>query len=147
MKKRIVLILTLFIILCLLCIYTGLAHPWISIEECLKNPKKYDGRLITEYWEPQIGKIYSNGFQLIQRHAPSIRVYCDTTGLQSGEFVGLKAHFHDKGYLTAEQAFVATNRRYKIWLSVIPVFLILFLFLYYYRINLKKFQFELRNNA
>ena len=147
MKKRLVPILILFLILILLCIYTGRNHPWITIEECLQNPEKYNDKLITEYWEPQIGKIYADGFRLIQRHAPSIRVYCDTTGLKTGEFVGLKAYFKKEGYLRAEQAFVATNRRYKIWLSVIPVILVLFLFFYNYTFNPRKFQFELRTNA
>lgn len=144
MTKRSISILILVLIIGLLCVYTGWTHPWVNIKECLQNPKKYDGALVTEYWEARIGKLYSDGFQLTQRHAPSIRVYCDTSGLTTDEYVGLRAHFHQEGYLVAEKAFVATNRRYKIWLSVIPVGIIFFLFVCHYRFDLKKFQFQLK---
>jgi len=147
MKNKLILILILLVILILPCLYTGWTHPWLNIEECLQNPKKYDGKLITEYWEAKIGEIYSDGFQLIQRHAPYIRVYCDTTGLKTGEFVGLKAFFNKNGYLRAEKVTMAHNRKYKIWLSVIPVIFVLFLFIRYFNFNLKKIQFELRYNA
>lgn len=144
MTKRSISIVILLLIISLLCIYTGWTHPWLNIKECLQNPKRYDGDLITEYWEAQIGEIYSDGFQLIQRHSPSIRVYCDTSGLKTGEYVGLRAHFNKEGYLTTKKVFVATNRRYKIWLSVIPVLIIFFLFIDHFRFNLKKFQFQMK---
>jgi len=147
MNKRIFSIVILFIIISLLCIYTGLTHPWVNIKECLRDPEKYDGELITEYWEPQIGAVYSDGFLLNQLHAPSIRVYCDTTGLETGEFVGMKAFFNKEGYLIAETAIVADKRKYKIWISVIPVVIIFVLFFCCFNFNFKKFQFELRNNA
>ncbi|MFO7891980.1 MAG: hypothetical protein R6V04_16760 [bacterium] len=144
MKKRLIPILILLTILGLLCVYTGWTHPWLNIKECLQNPEQHDSKLITEYWEPKIGKIYPDGFQMIQRHAPSIKVYCDTSGLKTGEFVGIKAVFKKEGYLIAEKVFIASNRQYKIWLSVIPVLIIFFLFLRYYKFNLKKFQFQLK---
>ena len=69
MKKRLIPIVILIVILGLFCFYTGWTHPWVNIKECLNNPEKYDGELITEYWEPKIGTIYPNGFQLQQKQA------------------------------------------------------------------------------
>jgi len=146
MNTRLISIIILLIIISMLCMYTGITHPWLNIKECLEHPEKYDGKLITEYWEPQIGTIYSDGFQLKQLHAPSIRVICDTSGLKTGKYVGMKAYFKKQGYLVAEKAIVADKREYKIWISVIPVLIILVLFIRCYNFNIKKFQFELRNN-
>lgn len=147
MKKRWVYILITTVIIILLCIFYKYHVPRISVAECLQNPETYEGCMITEYWEPKIGSIYSDGFLLQQRHAPSIRVYCDTSGLISGEFVGLRAFFHKEGHLQAVRAGVARNRKYKIWLSAIPVLFIGFFFFRYFRINIKNFQIELKENA
>jgi hypothetical protein len=122
-------------------------HPWISVTDCLKNPDKYNGVVVTNYFEPTIGKIYADGFNLLQKHNPSIRVDADTTGLIKGEYVGLKAIFHKAGYLKAVDLVVARKRREKIWISVIPTILIGFLLLRYFRLNWKPFQIELKKHA
>jgi hypothetical protein len=114
---------------------------------CQKNPKIYDGHTVTSFSEPRIGQIYSDGFQLIQKDSPPIRVLADTAGLETGEFVGLKAVFHDEGYLTAVSIHVAHYRRSKIWISVIPAVIVLFFMIRYFRLNIKKYQIELRSDA
>jgi hypothetical protein len=130
-----------------LSFYSAHFHPWIGLNDCLQNPQKYDGQLVTSYNEPMIGEIYSDGFQLIQKQVPSIRVYSDTTDLSTGEYVGIRAVFHREGYLVATNLKVARNRRSKIWLSVIPVLIICSFLMYYYRFNMKTFQIELRKHA
>lgn len=122
-------------------------RPWIHIRDCLKDPEKYDGKLVIDYNEPRIQEIYADGFLLQQRQIPPIRVYSDTTGLILGEYIGLQAIFHQEGYLEATIVQIAKNREEKIWISVLPVFFVGFLFFRHYRFNIKKVQFELKRHA
>ena len=141
------LIILLFLIICGLGYYNTQTNPWISVEQCLNDPSGYDGKLVTRYREPLIGEIYKDGFQLIQKKAPSIRVYADTTGLISGKFVGMRAVFHKEGYLEVQSIHVAKRRRYKIWISVLPVFFVGFMVFKTFRWNRKIHCVELRKNA
>ena len=147
MKKRLLYIFLLLLGLFSLSYFSVHHHPWISVSDCLEDPGQYDGAVVTSYHEPTIGKIYSDGFDLLQKHHPSIRVYADTTGLIKGEYVGLKAIFYKEGYLKSVELVVASKRRKKIWISVLPVILIGFLLLKYFRLNLKSFQVELKKHA
>ena len=145
--KRTALILLSVIVLLLLSVYNYNNHPWISIETCIKNPTAFDGKIVEKFSEPMIGKLYKDGFILKQKQGRSIRVYADTSGLKTGEYLGLKARFHKEGYLEAVYIKVSKYRRYKIWLSVIPVFFVLFFLIRNLKFNWKKFLFEMKNNA
>ena len=147
MSKRSLLLSLLFILLICLSFYGKYHHPWLNLQNCLDNPQEYDGHLITSYSEPMIGRIYSDGFQLIQKNLPSIEVISDTTGLIQGKYVGLKAVFHKEGYLTAVSIRVAYKRKYKIWISVIPVLLVGLFLMRNFHFNRKKFQIGLKNDA
>jgi len=122
-------------------------HPWVSLNDCYENPEKYDGQLVTHFREPMIAEIQDNGFILKQYQGPSIKVFANTKDLKIGEFVGLKAIFHKEGYLEAVTCRVAKNRRYKIWLSVIPVVLIAFLLMRFFRIDWKTVSIKVKDNA
>ncbi len=147
MKKRFSYISLLLLGLFSLSYFSVHDHPWISVADCLGNPEKYDGTVITSYYEPKIGEIYTDGFELLQKHYPSIRVYADTTGLIQGEYVGLKAIFYEEGYLKAVDLIIAKKRREKIWISVLPTILIGILLLKYFRLNWKPLQIELKKHA
>lgn len=147
MAKRVLLLSLLFISMVCLSFYGKYHHPWLNLQTCLNNPQEYDGHLVTSYSEPQIGQIYDNGFQLNQKHLPSIRVLADTSGLIEGKYVGLTAIFHEGGYLTAVSVHVAHKRRYKIWFSIIPVLLVGWVLIRNFRLNIKKFQIGLRSDA
>jgi len=147
MPKRFALILLLLAFLIALSFYSTNIHPWIHLNQCLENPSKYDGQQVTIYREPRIGEIYPDGFQLLQERGPSIRVYADTAGLRPGEYIGLTATFHKEGYLHVVKLLISKKRRYKIWLSVLPVLLIGGMFVRYYRLRIKPFQIELRKHA
>jgi hypothetical protein len=128
--------------------YIGMrTAPWLSVNTCLENPDAYHGRTVTYYREPKVGDIYADGFQLLQKKGPSIRVYADTTGLIQGEYIGMIATFHRDGYLISQSLRIAKNRRYKIGFSVFPVVIVAVLFFRSFRFNLKKCQIELRKNA
>jgi hypothetical protein len=147
MKKRSIALILLILSILTAATYTAYHHPWIKTSDCLKAPEAHDGRLVTRYEEPVVGHIYADGFQLLQKNEPSIRVYSDTTGLRSGEYISLTATFHREGYLRAVSFRIARHRRYKIWLSVLPVILIGLGLLHYYRIQWNPFQIELREHA
>jgi len=147
MNKRLIWIALVSILLILLSLHSVYFHPWIGVAECLQNPDKYDGQLVTHYKEPIVGELYADGFQLLQRHGPSIRVYADTAGLTTGEYIGIAAVFQKEGDLKAVTLHVAKKRRQKIWVSVIPVLLIGFLLTRYFRLNRRNLQIELRKHA
>jgi len=147
MKTRLFYIFLLLLGLISLSYFSVYHHPWISVSDCLKYPENYDGAIVTSYYEPTIGKIYPDGFKLLQKNNPAIRVYSDTTGLIQGEYIGLKAIFQKEGYLKAVELIVAKKRREKIWISVLPVILIVFLLLKYFCLNIKSFQVELKQHA
>ncbi len=94
-----------------------------------------------------IGEFYGDGFLLLQKNRPSMRVVCDTTGLMKNHYIGLSAIYHKEGYLEADSIIVARRRRSKIWLSVIPVILIAGLLLRDFRFDRKRFQLELKDHA
>ena len=147
MNRRLIWILLLLAGLVFLSYYSVYHHPWISLTDCLSDPEKFDGALITSWSEPMIGEIYSDGFQLNQKGIPSIKVLADTSGLISGEYIGIKAIYHKEGYLESVIHIVANKRREKIWLSVIPVLLIGFLLLRYFHFNFHNWTIDLRRHA
>ena len=147
MKKRSVALIILFSSILMASYYTVHHHPWIKTSDCLKAPEAYDGRLVTHYEESMVGQIYADSFQLLQKGEPPIRVYSDTAGLRTGEYISMTATFHKSGYLKAVSLRIARNRRYKIWLSVLPVVFIGLGLFRYYRIRWSPFQIELRDHA
>ena len=144
---RWIFILLLLTMMILLSFYGARHHPWIHIKDCLQDPVQYDGKLVTDFSEPMIGEIYADGFTLLQKQVPPIRIYSDTTGLIQGEYVGLRGIFHKEGYITASIVGIAKNRKEKIWISVLPVFFVGILFIRQYRFNINKCQIELKEHA
>jgi hypothetical protein len=149
MKYRLIIMFLFILLLTALSIYGAKYHPWTNVNQCLTNPEYYHGEVVTHYREPMIGDIYSDGFLLLQRHGPSVRVYADTTGkgLIKGKYIGLVARFHKEGYLEAIRIGVSLRRKTKIWVSILPVLLIGTLFLVCFRWNKLTLSFELRSHA
>jgi len=147
MNLRIVGIIIIFLAIAGLGYYNYRTNPWISVSDCLDDPESYDGAVVTRFREPMIKSICGNGFVLSQKQGPEIKVVMDTTGLRTGEFVGLRAVFHREGYLEAVKFHMSERRRYKIWLSVPPVLLVMLLCLRYFRFNSRTGYIELRKNA
>ena len=147
MKKRWSLFSVLLTATVVLCALSAYRHPWTWLNECLERPDRYDGHQVDQFREPVIGYIHADGFDLLQKNGPSIRVYCDTSGLVQGEFVGIKAVFHKEGYLDRAILQVASKRRGKIVISVLPAILSVGLFFRTFRWSIKKFRLELKSNA
>jgi len=145
MKNQWITIAFLTFLLFGLCVYGRYFHPWISLSDCLNDPEKYDGQVVSSFDEPVIGKIHADGFELIHKAGPPLYVYADTSGLKTGEFVALTARFHKEGHLTAIRAAVAYRRREKMAVSVIPVIFVGILFFRHFRIRV--FQIELKESS
>ena len=144
---RLIAILLIIAALVGLSLYTVRSHPWVELNDCLENPEAFDGRTLVKYSEPMIGNILEDGFRLLQKNGPSIRVYADTAGLVEGKYIGMKAIFHKEGYLTVQVLRVHEKRRHKMWLSVIPAFLVVILFFRHFRFNLRKCHIAVREHA
>ena len=130
-----------------LCLWGAAKSPWLSLEEATNNPKTYDGATINMFLYPRITEIYADGFLLTEHGDRSIRVYCDTTGLILGKWVGLEAVYHQEGYLIARNVGVARHRSYKVYLSLLPVLLIGVLWIRTYKLDQRRMVFILRNHA
>ena len=147
MKTRILVIVLSLTLLILLCIHFAHHNPWLSLNQCLENPKLHDGRTVTRFREPRIAEIHTEGFLLKQKSGKSIPVIADTTGLIPGKYIGLVAVFHKEGYLEAVHLKVSQNRRYKIGLSILPALLVLALFFRFFRWDRKSKSWRPEINA
>jgi hypothetical protein len=130
-----------------LCMLSGNRNPWLSLNACLAEPSACDGKWVSHFREPVIGALLPDGFLLMQKRGPSIRVRCDTTGLVEGEYVGIKAVFHKEGYLDHAVFLVAHGRREKIVISAFPALGICIWFLFAFKWNGRKRGLEPRTHA
>jgi hypothetical protein len=138
-------ILGLVVVLAGLILFGATHNPWVTLNDALAQPDRYDGRVINLFIYPRIERIDADGFDIREAGGPIIHVLGDTTGLKAGEYVGMQAIFHKDGVLTATHANVARRRNFKVLFSLFPVAFVGFLFFRSYRWNVKKFQFEARH--
>ncbi len=126
--------------------YAGNHPPWIDLKDCVRDPGQYDGKQVTYIREPRVDSLTEDGF-ILKYGSGKIRVKADfiPAGFKAGEYIGMTAIYHKDGTLTAEKLIIARNRRYKIWLSVIPVLTVAVLFFRFFRWNRSKFQWEMRH--
>lgn len=146
MQQKTVLI-TGAILLGLLMAHSRFCHPWLSLGKCMTNPEKYDQHIVTHFKEPRIGQIENNGFWLIEKHGSTIFVKMDTTGLIKNEYIGITAIYNKGSYLHPLRFTVAKRRRYKIFLSILPVILIFSILPRIFRIRLNPIRIEDRVDA
>jgi hypothetical protein len=130
-----------------LCIRSAFFHPWLSLNACLARPAEHDLKRVTQFNAPTIAMLFGDGFLLSQNRGPSIRVFCDTTGLVRGEFVGITAVFHREGYLDGAVTQVAWLRREKIAVSLVPAAAVCGFFMFGFRWNREKQGLEPKQHA
>ncbi len=145
-KKRLFYILALTILLVALSIYGKISNPEILLSMCLAEPERYDGSVVSVGTEATMAEKLPNGF-ILQQMGRRIPVYGTVPDIAENEFVNIVARFHKEGYLELYQLYVAKHRRLKIAASVLPVFLVIFLFFKSYCFDLGRFQFEERNRC
>ena len=145
-KNRWIRIFTLTGMLTALVVYGYYHNPNVTLEMCLENPEKYDGRTIAISTEPTIAEIHDGWFifnQLGQRH----KVFGDAGSGSVGDFFSMKAIFHKDSDLELVALHVAKARRWKILVSILPVLVVVFLFFKYYRFSWSTFTFLENPNA
>jgi hypothetical protein len=147
MTKRWIQFAILAVVTAGLCVRSAFFHPWLSLKACMDHPLIHDGRRVTQFREPKIGTIFADGFLLNQKRGSSIRVFCDTTGLVQGDYVGITGVFHKEGYLDGAVLQIARERREKIAISIIPAVVVCFIFIWQFRWNWRKCLLEPKKRA
>ena len=107
---------------------------------CLKEPERYDGTVISVGTEATVAETLPNGF-ILQQMGRRIPVYGTVPDVAENEFVNILARFHQEGFLELEKIYIAKYRRLKIIASILPVFLVVFLFFKTYRFDFRSYQF------
>ena len=130
----------LLLILAGLLYYGHQFNPEINLSMCLKDPTRYDGREIPVGTEAKVIKRLADGF-ILQEMGHTIRVKGDLQDIAPGEYVRMRAIFHKEGYLELKRIYVAEGRRLKIFLSIVPAVLVLFLLFKIYRFDWRRMLF------
>jgi hypothetical protein len=139
--------IALVILIAGLCVYAKFNHPWISLNECLSNPERFDGATVYQFREPRVGKIERDGFWLLQRQGPTVFVKSDTAGLKENSYLGMVAVFHKTGTLDAVRIQLAPKRREKMAVSLLPAVVICFLLIRAFRFDRNRMEFRPRKHA
>jgi hypothetical protein len=116
----------LVMVTAILCVYAGLYHPGLTLEECLSRPAACDGAVIYTPHESTIGDIAEGGFTLRWGHR-EIQVRGVAPSLQRGTYVQVKGVFHKEGYIDALAIHVGRYRRLKMAASAVGAAIVFFL--------------------
>lgn len=136
-------IIALLAVLVGLAAYGYLLNPVGKLSKCLANPDLYDGQLIGVGTEAKVVELLPEGF-IIQELGQRIRVVGDPPDASPGDYIRIRAVFHKEGYLELERSYVAKGRRAKIFVSIVPALLVIFLLFRTYRIDWRHLLFRER---
>lgn len=109
-----------------LCVYAGLRHPGLTLDECLARPAEHDGAVIYTPHESTIGDAVDGGF-LLRWNGRGIPVRGAFTPLPRGTYVKVKGVFHREGYVEALVIHVGRYRRLKMAVSIVGAAVALYL--------------------
>ncbi len=115
-------------------IYGANNQPELTLSRALNDPDFYDGDSLFVGTEAVITQIEIDGFY-ISYLDQSFWVSGQHPDLRVGEFIQMKAIFHRQGWLELVSCYVPDNRRLKIWYSILPLPVLVFLFFFYWRFN------------
>ncbi|NLP12386.1 hypothetical protein GX408_18445 [bacterium] len=121
-------------------------NPFLTLAMCLAEPEKYHGARIEVANETIVQQVFGDCFTVCYL-GRTVTVIGDTTGVRPNEFISMIAVFDRSGYLHLEAKHIALHRRWKIWVSVLPVLFFLALFLHRYRLNLSTLQWREADRA
>jgi len=142
--RRILTVFGLLILIVGLLWYGKAKNPTITLQMCLAAPQRYDGSLIEVGTEATVAQVIEDGF-ILRQMGKLVKVVGKANDLQVGEFVGLLAVFHRPGLLELKKIHVAKNRRTKIWVSVIPLVMVLLFCIRQYRVDFRRLGLTERN--
>lgn len=130
----------LAVLLVALTYYGYRAFPEIRLVDCLRDPARYDGTLITVGTEATVERVLPDGF-LVRQMGRVVRVIGDAGNPRPGDYVRFRARFHQEGHLSLAQLYVAKRRRAKVGVSILPVLLVVALVVKTYRFDPHRFCF------
>lgn len=123
--------------------YGAKYHPGVTLAMCLAEPTRYDGAVIDVGNEAIVQSVAATTFTIRYLNR-TVNVEGKLPETSVGQFIYLKARFVAPDRLEALGIRVATQRRSKIILSIIPAVIILFWFFRRFRFNLSGMVFEER---
>jgi hypothetical protein len=110
-------------LLALLGAWANYSCPYPDLAEILGNPQIFAGRRVAVFIEAKVAERTEDGFILVQR-GHRLRVQTNIAEAPLGEFVVVEGLFRPPDYLQAETVHLASGRRWKMAVSVIPVLLL-----------------------
>jgi hypothetical protein len=133
------------VIVCLLLMlgllaYGKLFNPAVTLEMCLEDPERFDGKLIGVGMEATVVELLSEGF-IIREMGKTIKVIGTAEDIKPGDYITISAVFHKEGWLDLKASYVATYRRLKMVVSLFPALLIIASFFIKYRFDFVQFEF------
>jgi hypothetical protein len=121
-------------------------NPNLTLAMCLADPEKYHGRRIEVANETVVQQVYSDSFT-VRYLDRSVTVIGDARDVRSGDFLSLIAVFDRSGRLLLEKKHIALYRRWKIWVSIPPVLLFIWLFIRRYSFEWRTWQWREADHA
>lgn len=109
-----------------------------TIEAYLKNPQKHEGYTIT-LSKRLVTKVERGLFTVITDKS-RVTISGPVPGLEKGDYIDLKAVFHNEGPLILEKAYIRGNRWVKYLISLVPVPFIIFIFFKEFKLVPKRFS-------
>ena len=119
-------------------------NPTVTLQMCLQNPHQYDGILLNVGGEAKVAAV-SEGRFTIEQLGKRIEVVGFHPEIKPDEFVMLEAVFHQEGWLELRRVYVAVFRRYKIYVSLLPLVIVFILFLRSFRFDCRRMFFYERH--
>jgi hypothetical protein len=141
---RIIAACALVLIIALLCVYSGLYHPGVTIDACLADPARHDGAIVYSPHESTAGAVSNGGFIMRWDHR-EISVRGTIPDLSPGEYVGVKGIFRKEGYIEALSVHSGRYRRAKMLVSIFGPVIVVYLLWKKFRWDSAKRGFEERS--
>ncbi len=138
---RIIRITLYLVVLCLLVLFGSYNNPTITLAMCDADPIKYDNAFLEIGNEITVKTIYPDSF-IVHQNGKLYKVVGRSKNLIPNQFISLKANYHRDGWLELVDYHVSEKRRVKIWVSVLPVFIVLIIFFKQFRFSFKNFYFK-----
>ena len=130
----------------LLGAYSYSSHENYRLADCYANPQHYDGRIVKLGSEAVIVSRDTSGFTLREGQA-RVRVLSPVPEAAVGSYVFVRGVFHQGGWIDPLAVRVATGRRLKMIVSIVPGLWVACLCLAHFRINWKQLALEHRPHA
>ena len=126
--------------------YSYRYHPYRNLQDALRQPQAFDGRVVTAGAEVTIVSVDDTSF-VIRQLGHTFRVRGHLPEARPGEYVTLEVVFHKSADLELVRGRVLKGRRAKIWISVLPLLAVVALFFVDFRFDWRTLLFVRRGTG